>query len=105
MASTLKEKSHTWNKSCKESAKREGDVLKMAESAAQDEKQEDEKRRDIKKLLKQLRDNRKGEDEAKGLSKEMQINLDEAQARSAATEPHMCSKMSTCRPGKRTVGG
>ena len=72
----------------------------MAELPAKDEKQEDEERRDIKKLLKQLRKNRKGEDEAKALLKEMQINLDAAQARSAATE----LQMSTCRPGKRTVG-
>ena len=51
LASTLKEKSHTWNKSCKDSAKREGDILKLAEMAGQDEKQEDEERRDIKKAL------------------------------------------------------
>ena len=41
-ASSLKEKSHTWNKSCKDSAKREVDILKLAEMAANDEKQEDE---------------------------------------------------------------
>ena len=44
LASTPKEKSHTWNKSCKDSAKREGDILKLAELAGQDEKQEDEER-------------------------------------------------------------
>ena len=76
LASTPKEKSHTWNKSRKDSAKREGDILKLAELAAQDEKQEDEERRDIKKLLAQLRRDRKDEDEAKALLKEMQINLD-----------------------------
>ena len=93
-ASTLKEKSHTWNKSCKDSAKREGDILKLAELAAQDETQEDEERRDIKKLLKQLRKDRKDEDEARALLKQMQINVEGAQARSAATELR-CSAGST----------
>ena len=65
----------------------------MGELPAKDEKQEDEQRRHIKKLLKQLRQNRKGEDEAKALLKEMQINLDAAQARSAATELQMCSRL------------
>ena len=86
LASALKAKFHTWNKSCEDGAKREGDMLKLAGLAGQGEKQEDEERRDIKKLLKQLRQDRKDEDEAKALLKEMQINLAEAQSRSAATE-------------------
>ena len=92
LASTRKEKSHTWNKSCKESGKREGDVLKLAELAARDEKQEDEEKRDIRKLLKQLRKDRKDEDEAEALLKEMQIYIEEAQARSAATELQVCGQ-------------
>ena len=53
-------------------------------------KQEDKERRDIKKLLKQVRKDRKDEDEAKHLLNEMQINLEEAQATSGATELHVC---------------
>ena len=60
--------------------------------AAQDEKQENEEMLDINKLLKQLRKDRKDEDEAKALLKEMQINLEEAWARSAATELQVCSR-------------
>ena len=44
LASRLEEKSHAWNESSEDSAKREGDILKLAELAAQDEKQEDEER-------------------------------------------------------------
>ena len=33
-ASSLEVKSHTWNKSCKDSAKREGAMLKLVEMAA-----------------------------------------------------------------------
>ena len=59
---------------------------KLAELAANDEKQEDEERHDINKLLKQLCKERKEEDEARGIVKETQINLEEAQARASATE-------------------
>ena len=38
----------------KDSAKREGDILKLDEMAAHDEKQEDEERHHINKLLQQL---------------------------------------------------
>ena len=86
LASTLREKSHTWNKNCKDSDKREGDLLKLAELAAQDEKHEDEERHNINKLLRQLREERKEEDEARALQEEMQKNLEEAQARASATE-------------------
>ena len=81
LASTLQDKSHTHGTEAVQTAKREGDILKVAELAAQDEKQEDEEERDIKKLLKQLRKDRKDEDEAEAFLKEMQINLEEAQAR------------------------
>ena len=70
-------------------------TVKLAELAAQDEKQEDEELRDIKKLLKQLRKDRKDEDEAKALLKEMQINSEEAQARSAATELQVFGRLDT----------
>ena len=59
--------------------------LKLAEMAANDEKQEDEERHLINKLLKQLRKEREVEDEACALLKEMQKNLEEAQARASAT--------------------
>ena len=75
LASTLEEESHTWNKICKDSAKREGDIPELAELAAQDGKQVDEERRDIKELFKQFRIDRKDKDEAKAILKEMQINL------------------------------
>ena len=84
--SSLKEKSHTWNKSCKDSAKREGDILKLVEVAATDEKQEAEARHNIHKLLKRLRKERKVEDEAPTLLEEVQKNLEEAQARGSAME-------------------
>ena len=54
--------------------------------AANDEKQEDEERHNINKLFKQLRKERKEEDEARALLEEMQKNLEEAQAKASATE-------------------
>ena len=75
MASTLKERSHTWNKSCKDIAEKEGDKLKLAEMAANDEKQEDEEKHSINQLLRQLRKERQEEDHARALLEEMQTNL------------------------------
>ena len=63
-----------------------GDILKLAEIAANDEKQGDEERHDINKLLKQLRKERNEEDEARALLEDMQKHLEEAQARASATE-------------------
>ena len=100
LASTLKEKiSHMEQKLSRQCQKK-----KLAELAAQEEKQEDEERRDIKKLLKQLRKDRKHEDEARALLKQVQINLEEAQATSAATN---CGVRPVRRvhAGTRTVGG
>ena len=85
VASSLKDKSHSCNKSSEDSATREGHVLKLAEMAANDEKQEDEERHLINKLFKQLRKEREVEDEARALLEEMQKNLEEAQARASAT--------------------
>ena len=51
---------HTLNRSCKDSAKREGDILKLARMAANDEKQEDEERHNTNELLKQLRKENRG---------------------------------------------
>ena len=84
-ASSLKDKSHSWNESSEDSATREGHVLKLAEMAANDEKQEDEERHLINKLSKLLRKEREVEDEARALLEEMQKNLEEAQARASAT--------------------
>ena len=56
-------------KSCRESAKREGDILKPAEMAANDKKQEDEEKHNINKLFKQLRKEKKEKDEARALWK------------------------------------
>ena len=76
LASTLK-KNLTWNKNCEDSDKKEGDLLKLAELAAKDEKHEDEERHNINKLFRQLREERKEEDEARALLEEMQKNLEE----------------------------
>ena len=78
-------------------------MLKLAKLAAQEEKQEDEERPDIKKLLKQLRKDRKHEDEARALLKQVQINLEEAQARSAATN-YGVRPVRRVHAGTRTVG-
>ena len=61
--SSLTKKSHTWNNSCK-------DTVKLAEMAANDEKQEDAERQNISKFLKQMRKERK-EDEVRALLQEM----------------------------------
>ena len=101
LASTLEEESHTWNKICKDSVKREGDIPKLAELAAQDEKQEDEERRDMKELFKQFRIYRKDEDEAKAILKEMQINLRglwSAKFTSPWTKYGRCCRATTQRP-------
>ena len=83
---TVKEKTHTWNKSCKESVKRESELNKMVEAAAIDERQEQKKRSMIRDLLEQLHMRREEEDEARGLIEEMQRNLAEAQSRSYEVE-------------------
>ena len=36
----MKENTNTWNKSCKESAKKKSELFKMVEAAVMDEKQE-----------------------------------------------------------------
>ena len=50
LGSTLKEKTHTWNKSCKESVKRESDLDKMIKIAAMNERQEDKERSVLKEI-------------------------------------------------------
>ena len=73
----VKEKTNTWNKSCKERAKRESESFKMI-----DERQEHKERSMLKDLLLQLQKER----EARGLIEEVQRNLDEAQARASENE-------------------
>ena len=85
LGSALKEKTHTWNKSRKESAKRETELFKIKEIVANDEKQEDKESR-LKDTLNKLRKERVEENEARALLQEMQRNLDEAHARSSETE-------------------
>ena len=41
VGTTVKEKTKTWNRSCKESAKGESELYKMVEAAVMDEKQEE----------------------------------------------------------------
>ena len=43
--SAVKEKTNTWTKNCKESAKRESYLYKMVELAAIDERQEDKRKK------------------------------------------------------------
>ena len=54
LRSALKEKKHTWNKSCKESVKRESELYEMVEIAAIDERQEDKEKSMLKVTLKKL---------------------------------------------------
>ena len=49
LGTAFEEKKHTWNKSCKEIAKKEIQQNKMTECAANDEKTEDNERNVIKK--------------------------------------------------------
>ena len=54
VGTTVIEKTNKWNKSCKESAKRESELYKMLEQAAIDESPEHNARSMIKDLLHQL---------------------------------------------------
>ena len=90
VGTAVKEKSTTWNKSCKESTKRETELFKMVEVAVTDEKQEERERDMIRDLLVELRKRREEEDEARNLIEEMQRSLDDAQNRSG-TEAELYS--------------
>ena len=85
LGSALKEKTHTWNKSCRESAKRETELYKMIEIDTKDEKQEDTERNIIKKTLRQLRTEEDEADEVRTLLDDMQQNVDEAEAKVTGT--------------------
>ena len=54
VGTNVNEETNTWNKSCRESAKRESELYKMVEHAAIDERQELKERSMPKDLLKQL---------------------------------------------------
>ena len=54
VGTTVKEKTNTWNRSCKESAKWETELHKMVEAAVMDNKQEQKERGMIRDLLEQL---------------------------------------------------
>ena len=75
MRTTVKEKTSTWNRSCKESVKRETELYTKW---LMDEKQEQKERGMIRELPEQLQKRREEEDEARGLIEEMQRNLYEA---------------------------
>ena len=70
---TVKEKTSTWNKSCKEIAKSELELYNMVEAAVKDEKLEYKRKRD-------------DQGSAAGMTDEMQRNLGEAQNRSYEVE-------------------
>ena len=90
LGSALKEKTHTWNRTRKEGAKREIVLYKIKEIVANDKQQEDKERRRLKETLNKLRQEREEENEARALLQEMQQNLDEAHARASETERKMC---------------
>ena len=58
----MKEKKITWNKSGRESAKRETDFYTMIESAATDEKQKERDRDKLSDRLEELRKRKEEED-------------------------------------------
>ena len=62
----------------------------MVELAAIDERQEDKERSMLKDVLKQLREEREEEHEARALNEEMQQNWEEARARASETERKLC---------------
>ena len=86
VGATEKDETNSWNKSCKESVKRETELYRVFEAAVTDETQEQKERGMIRDLLEQLQRRREEEDEARGLMEEMQRNLDEAQNRSYEVE-------------------
>ena len=67
----MKEKKITWNKSGRESAKREADLHTMVESAATDETQEERDRDKLSYRLEEFRKRKEEEDEAMCLIEEM----------------------------------
>ena len=89
MGTSVKEKSNTWNKGCKESTKRETGLFKVVEVAVTDEKQEERERVMIRDLRVELRKRREEEDEARNLIEEMQRNLDDAQNQSGEVEHNL----------------
>ena len=86
LGTTVKEKTNTWNKSCKDSAKRESELHNMVVQTAIDERQEHKARSVVKDLPMQFQKGREEEEKAFGLIEEMQRNLDEAQTRASETE-------------------
>ena len=58
VGTSVKEKTNTWNNSCKESAKRVSELCKMVELAAVDERQQHKERNMLKDLLQQLQKER-----------------------------------------------
>ena len=89
LGTALKEKSSTWTKSCKQSAKRESEFSKMVELAAIDERQEDKERNTIKKTLAQLCKEEAEAEEARTLLYDMQQILDEADAKITETRSRL----------------
>ena len=67
VGTAVKEKTNTWNKSCKESVMIESELYKMGEAAPVNERQEQKERCMIKDLLEHLQKSREEEDEAREL--------------------------------------
>ena len=72
VGSVLKEKTHIWNNSCKESIKRETKLYKIVEIAANDEKQQDKERNRLKNTLQKLQKEREEENETRAVLEEIQ---------------------------------
>ena len=89
----LKKKKITWNKSGKESARREADLYTMLESAATNEKKEERERDKLGDRLEAFLERKEKEDEATCLIEEMRKNVEAAQHKSFEAEQSLSSAL------------
>ena len=88
----VKEKKITWNKSGRESAKREADLYTMLEKAATDEKKEERHTEKLGDWLEAFLKRKEEEDEATCFMEEMRKNVEAAQ-QSFEAEQSLCSAL------------
>ena len=89
----VKEKKITWNKSGRESAKREAGLNTLFERAATDEKKEERERDKLGEKLEIFLKRKEEEDEATCLMEEMRKNVEAAQHKSSEAELSQCSAL------------
>ena len=89
LKTAIHERQTTWSKSLKETAKREGDILKALETAAEDEKEENRDRSVLEEIGRQLRVEEEEADESRNLLKDMQKNLEAAADRAETTRSRL----------------